>query len=176
MRAGNPTQEKSKQKPVSNRAINPYREECCRSRQSRAEPSKVGISPSRRRLVFRGRRRHLSRHVYVRGNHGNAVERGLETRPPLISPSCRSVVSRRLPIKDGPESVAVAGRHCGGVRRVLLRLRLPRCLHRDAQSVAGRDDQARCCPLQLADRQMGMGRAAERTEDVESGVRREGLR
>jgi len=41
-------------------------------------------------LVFRGRRRHLSRHVYVRGNHGNAVERGLETRPPLISPSCRS--------------------------------------------------------------------------------------
>jgi hypothetical protein len=50
--------------------------------QSRANPTEISICSSRRRLVFRGRRRHLSRHVYVQGNHGNAAERGVETRPP----------------------------------------------------------------------------------------------
>jgi hypothetical protein len=54
--------------------------------------------------------------------------------------------------------------HCFGLRRLLLRLRLPHRLHRDAQSVARRNDQTRCRPLQLADRQMGMGRAAETIE------------
>jgi hypothetical protein len=58
----------------------------------------------------------------------------------------------------------------------LLWLRLSRCVHRNAQQTARRNDQTRCRPLQLADRQMGMGRAAERTEDVESGVRCDGSR
>jgi hypothetical protein len=44
----------------------------------------------------------------------------------------------------------------------VLRLRLPRCFHRDAQELARRNDQAQRRPLQLADRQMGMGGAAER--------------
>src|SRR5262249_39109601 len=50
---------------------------------------------------------------------------------------------------------------CGGVRRALLRLRLPDRFHRDAQSVARRYDQARFCQLQRADWQVGMGRASK---------------
>jgi hypothetical protein len=46
--------------------------------------------------------------------------------------------------------------------------------HRHAQPVARRNDQARFGSLQLTDRQMGMGRAAERTDEVGSGMRREG--
>ena len=42
--------------------------------------------------------------------------------------------------------------HCGCVRRVLLWLWLPHRLHRLTQPLARRNDQARCRPLQLADR------------------------
>jgi hypothetical protein len=41
---------------------------------------------------------------------------------------------------------------------------LPDRLLRHTQWLARRNDQAPCRPLQLADRQMGMGRAAERSE------------
>src|SRR6516164_7995222 len=64
------------------------------------------------------------------------------------------------------ELFAVAIHHRGGVWRALLRLRLPRRLHRDPQSVARRNDQAWRRPLPLADRQMGLGEAAERADDV----------
>jgi len=65
---------------------------------------------------------------------------------------------------------------CGCVRRGLLRLRIPHGLHRHTQPLARRNDQARYRPLQLADWQMGMGRAVERTEYVEGAVRRGGSR
>jgi hypothetical protein len=44
-----------------------------------------------------------------------------------------------------------------GVRRVLLWVRLSHDVHRDPQQMAGRDDQARRRPVQLADREIGMG-------------------
>src|SRR5262249_3340682 len=56
---------------------------------------------------------------------------------------------------------AVPIHHRGGIRRVLFWLRLPDRLHRDAQQVARRNDRAPHRPLRLADRQMGMGRAAD---------------
>src|SRR6516225_5248546 len=58
------------------------------------------------------------------------------------------------------EPVAIAGPYCRGVRLAMLRLRLSHRLHRDAQSVARRNDQAWHRPLPLAERQVGMGRAA----------------
>jgi hypothetical protein len=50
----------------------------------------------------------------------------------------------------------------GGVRRALLWLRLSHRVHRDAQQMARRNDQARGRSPRLEDGQMGVGRAAER--------------
>src|SRR6516164_7651321 len=67
------------------------------------------------------------------------------------------------------EPVAPASPH-SGVRRALLRRWLPDRFHCYAQPLARRYDQARPRPLQLAHWQMGMGRAAERTDGVGSAM------
>src|SRR5262249_34376493 len=53
-------------------------------------------------------------------------------------------------------------------------LRLSHRVHRDAQQMARRNDQARRRSLQLANRQMGMGRASQRTEILNEPARRIG--
>src|SRR5262249_39025885 len=56
---------------------------------------------------------------------------------------------------------AVPNRHRDCLWRALFWLRLSHRLHRHAQQMARRNDQARRRSLQLADRQMGMGRTAK---------------